>query len=96
MQNQDRRFNPSGQSLTTTAMTAYPTNDQLRRIAMEARDAAGPAAHGKRFMVIVDDQQHERQTVPALVKFLSGCVADWDSIKPFRNWNDQACINLDA
>jgi hypothetical protein len=77
-------------------MSSYPNNDQLRRIVMEARDAVGPAQHGKRFMVIVDDQQHERQTIPALVSLLSGCMADWDSIKPFRNWNDQACINLDA
>jgi hypothetical protein len=77
-------------------MTSYPTNDQLRRIVMEARDAVGPAPHGKRFMVIVDDQQHERQTIPALVSLLSGCMVDWDSIKPFRNCNGQACINLDA
>jgi hypothetical protein len=77
-------------------MTSYPTNDQLRRIVMEARDAVGPAPHGKRFMVIVDDRQHERQTIPALASLLSGCMADWDSIKPFRNCNYQACINLDA
>ena len=77
-------------------MSTYPTKGQLRRIAMEARDAVGPAPHGKRFMVIVDDEQHERQTVSALVKFLSGCFADWDSIKPFRNMNGQAAIDLDA
>lgn len=77
-------------------MTTYPTNEQLRRIAMEARDSAEATHFGKRFLVIVDDKHHERQTVPALVKFLSGCMADWDTIKPFRNWNGQGTINLDA
>lgn len=81
-------------------MNSFPTNDQLRRIAMEARDKAAMTelgkTYGKRFLVIVDGEKHERQTVPALVKFLTGCVADWDAIKPFRNMNGQGTINLDA
>ena len=77
-------------------MSTYPTKDQLRRIAMEARDSAEATHYGKRFLVIVDDKQHERQTVSGLVKLLSCCIADWDSIKPFRNMSGQAAINLDA
>lgn len=81
-------------------MNTYPANYQLRRIAMEIRDKAAMTdlgkTYGKRFLVIVDGEKHERQTVPALVKFLTGCVADWDAIKPFRNMNGQGTINLDA
>jgi hypothetical protein len=77
-------------------MTSYPTNGQLRRIAIEARDTASATHHGKRFRVIVDGDAVERQTVPSLVKFLSGCIADWDAVKPFRNMNGQGAINLDA
>jgi hypothetical protein len=77
-------------------MITYPTNDQLRRIAMESRDEAAATYYGKRFRVIVDGNAVERQTVQAMVKFLSGCIADWDAIKPFRNMNGQAIIDLDA
>jgi hypothetical protein len=81
-------------------MNSYPTNDQLRRIAMEARDKAAMTesgkTYGKRFLVIVDGEKHERQTVPALVKLLTGCVANWGAISPFRNMNGQATIDLDA
>jgi len=81
-------------------MNSYPTNDQLRRIAMEARDKAAMTelgkTYGKRFLVIVDGENHERQTVPSLVKFFTQCVANWDSIQPFRHMNGPGPIHLDT
>lgn len=75
--------------------TAYPTADQAAALAKTAAALANPRHYGKRIRAIVDDQQHEFQTPAAAARFLSGCVADWQTVRPFRNGNGQGCINLD-
>lgn len=75
--------------------TQYPTADQAAALAKTAAALATPSHYGKRVLVIVDDERHEFQTPAAAARFLSGCVANWSAIRPFRNMNGQGCIDLD-
>jgi hypothetical protein len=75
--------------------THYPTADQAAAIAKTAAALATPSHYGKRVLVIVDDGRHEFQTPAAAARFLSGCVANWSAIRPFRNMNGQGTIDLD-
>jgi len=93
---QKRELAEGVQCIQDADMTAYPTPEQIDRIVTEARKKVVPQHFGKRFRVLVDGKGVEVQTVPALIKLLSVCYADFDSVKVFRNGNGQAAINLDT
>lgn len=75
--------------------THYPTAETALALAKTAAALAAPSHYGKRILIIADGQHSEIQTPAAAARLLSSCVANWTTVRPYRNMNGQGTIDLD-
>jgi hypothetical protein len=86
-------------TLNTVEDTNGDVGLDLSKLIGSLRDKASEVSEqvfGKKFLVIIDDEQREFTTLPALQKFLTNAgIPDGTVARVFRNGNNQIAVNFD-